>query len=76
MVERAAWLVVGAVVLVFIVTTIILPFVVKGYSPPASVGTVMGSLAGGAAAYLFAKSADKKDGAHSPANGEADDPVE
>lgn len=53
--DRIAWVLVGAVILVWLATTLVLPFVIKDYTPPPSAGTVMGSLAGGAAAYLFAK---------------------
>lgn len=62
MVERLAWVVITAVVIVWLGTFLVLPFLIAAYSPPPSVGTVMGSLAGGAAAYLFASKAAKKNG--------------
>jgi uncharacterized membrane protein len=53
--DRLAWIVVGAVAFVWVVTSLILPLAVHGYTPPPSIGTVMGGMASGAAAYLFAK---------------------
>lgn len=59
--ERLAWFVVACVAGVWTLTTLVLPVVIVGYSPPAGVGTVMGSIAGGAAAFLFARHNNKRD---------------
>lgn len=57
--DRLAWFLVGAVVFVWVATTIVLPLVVPNYTSPPGVTSVMGSLAGGAAAYLFAKRGER-----------------
>lgn len=57
--ERLVWIVVGAITLVWVVTTLVFPFLIKGYSPPPGVSTVMGSLAGGAGALLLAKRGER-----------------
>lgn len=53
--DKLARFVVVAIVGVWVMTTVVLPLVVKGYSPPAEIGTVMGIVAGGAVAVIFAK---------------------
>lgn len=55
--------VVVVVVIVWAVTAIVMPVFVKGYTPPAELGTVMGAVAGGAVAYAFAKRANGDNGA-------------
>lgn len=59
MVDRLAWLIVGAVIVVWVTTSLIFPLLIKNYTPPPSVGVVMGSCAGGAAAFLFARRSDR-----------------
>jgi hypothetical protein len=64
--DTAAKIVVGAVVAVWVVTTIVLPVAVKGYTAPPEVSTIMGTVAGAAAAVIFVrrsngdKNGDKK----------------
>lgn len=53
--EKLAKFVVVAVVIVWAITTLILPVVIHGYTPPSGVGTVMGIVAGGAVAVIFAR---------------------
>lgn len=53
--ERLAWFVVVAVVTAWFSTTVVLPVAVADYSPPEAMNTVMGIVAGGAVAYIFAK---------------------
>lgn len=57
--DRLARFVIVAIVLVWVMTTVVLPLVVKGYSPPTEIGTVMGIVAGGAVAVIFAKRGSK-----------------
>jgi hypothetical protein len=56
--EGLAKFVVVIVVGVWVASTLVLPVAVRGYTPPAELGTIMGAVAGGAVAYLFAKRAD------------------
>lgn len=53
--DTAAKIVVGAVVVVWVVTTIVLPVAVKGYTSPPEVSTIMGGVAGAAAAVIFVR---------------------
>lgn len=53
--DRLARFVVVAVVLVWALTTVVLPVALKGYTPPPEIGTIMGIVAGGAVAVIFAK---------------------
>jgi hypothetical protein len=59
------WLAKGtvvAVVVTWVITSLVLPVVVHGYTPPAEVGTVMGVVAGAAVAVIFARSRNGKNG--------------
>lgn len=64
--DRLAKGVVAAVVAVWVMTTVVLPLAVKGYSAPPEVSTIMGTVAGAAAAVIFAsrgaRGGDKKKG--------------
>jgi uncharacterized protein (DUF2126 family) len=60
--DRLAKFVIVVVVTVWALTTVILPVAIKGYSPPPEVGTVMGIVAGGAVAVLFARRGNGKNG--------------
>jgi hypothetical protein len=54
--DKLAKTVVGVVVGVWAITTVVLPVAIRGYTPPPEVGTVMGIVAGGAVAVIFARS--------------------
>jgi hypothetical protein len=54
--DKLAKTVVGVVVAVWAITTVVLPVAIRGYTPPPEVGTVMGIVAGGAVAVIFARS--------------------
>lgn len=58
--ETWAKFVIVVVVLVWAITTVVLPIAVKGYTPPPEVGTIMGAVAGGACAMVFVKRAAGK----------------
>jgi uncharacterized membrane protein YccC len=57
--ENLAKFVIFVVVVAWFCTTVVLPIAVHDYSPPPTVNTVMGIVAGGAVAFLFAKRGDK-----------------
>lgn len=57
--DRLAKFVVVVVVTAWAVTTVVLPVVIRGYSPPPEIGTAMGVVAGGAVAVLFARRNDR-----------------
>jgi membrane protein YqaA with SNARE-associated domain len=68
--EGVARFVVVVVVLAWFSTTVVLPVLVEGYKPPPEMNTVMGIVAGGAVAYIFAKKGeDKKNGKTKHENG-------
>lgn len=53
--EKLALFVVVVIVCAWVTSTLILPVVIKGYAPPPEMNTVIGIVAGGAAAMIFAK---------------------
>lgn len=62
--EALARAVILTIVFAWVISVVVLPAAVHGYTPPPEMNTVMGIVAGGAVAYLFTKRGENGKGSN------------